>query len=79
MIGRKTLSQVRKELESALGQGPSGEGEVAEALRRFLAAGGSRGGRPKSALRRTRQSAAHPGPAEGERSGLARRGGTREG
>lgn len=39
MIGRKTLGEVRAELEAALGKGPSGEDQVAESLRRFLAAG----------------------------------------
>lgn len=38
MIGRKTLSEVRAELEAALGSGPTGDSEVAESLRRFLAA-----------------------------------------
>ncbi len=39
MTGVKTLEQVRAELEAALGAGPTGKGEVAESLRRFLAAG----------------------------------------
>ncbi len=39
MTGVKTLGQVRAELEAALGAGPAGQGEVAESLRRFLAAG----------------------------------------
>jgi hypothetical protein len=51
MTGRKTLREVRAELESALAAGPAGEGDVAEALRRFLAAG--RGGRPNQSLPRT--------------------------
>ena len=37
MTGRKTLAQVRAELEAALGTGPAGKGEVVESLRRFLA------------------------------------------
>lgn len=41
MTGRKTLGEVRAELEAALGAGPAGDGEVAESLRRFLAAGRS--------------------------------------
>ena len=39
MMGRKTLAEVRAELEAALAQGPAGSGEVAESLRRFLAGG----------------------------------------
>jgi hypothetical protein len=39
MIGRKTLGEVRAELEAALSKGPTGDGQVAESLRRFLAAG----------------------------------------
>jgi hypothetical protein len=39
MTGRKTLAEVRAELEAALGAGPAGGGEIAESLRRFLAAG----------------------------------------
>lgn len=36
MTGRKSLKDVRRELESALGNPVNGEGEVAEALRRFM-------------------------------------------
>jgi hypothetical protein len=43
MMGRKTRGQVRAELEAALGQGPTGKGEVVESLRRFLAAGAKGG------------------------------------
>ena len=39
MIGRKTLGEVRAELEAAMGKGPTGHGQVAESLQRFLAAG----------------------------------------
>jgi hypothetical protein len=46
MTGRKTLSEVRAELEAALGAGPTGDSEVAESLRRFLAAGRERKGAP---------------------------------
>jgi hypothetical protein len=38
MTGHKSLTEVRAELEAALGAGPVGEGHVAESLRRFLAA-----------------------------------------
>lgn len=38
MTGRKKLADVRAALEAAVGAGPAGEGEVAAALRRFLAA-----------------------------------------
>ncbi len=37
MTGRKSLKEVRRELESALGNPVEGTGEVAAALRRFLA------------------------------------------
>lgn len=37
MTGSKTLAEVRAELEAALGTGPTGQGVVEEALRRFLA------------------------------------------
>lgn len=46
MTGRKTLREVRAELEAALGAGPAGDDEVAESLRRFLAAGRKRKGVP---------------------------------
>ena len=46
MTGRKTLGEVRAELEAALGTGPPGESPVAESLRRFLAAGARKGGIP---------------------------------
>jgi hypothetical protein len=36
MTGHKSLTEVRAELEAALGAGPVGEGRVAESLRRFL-------------------------------------------
>ena len=36
MTGRKSLAEVRAELEAALGSGPPGGGTVAESLRRFL-------------------------------------------
>ena len=39
MMGRKTLGEIRVELEAALGRGAalrSGHGEVTESLRRFL-------------------------------------------
>lgn len=38
MTGRKTLREIRAELEAALGAGPPGDGETAKSLRRFLAA-----------------------------------------
>lgn len=56
MTGRKTLSEVRVELEAALGAGPTGDGEVAESLRRFLAA--------ESGRQNRRNQAQHP-PGEG--------------
>jgi hypothetical protein len=37
MMGRKTLGEVRAELEAVLDAGPTGKSEVAESLRRFLA------------------------------------------
>lgn len=37
MTGHKSLTEVRAELEAALGAGPVGEGHVAESLQRFLA------------------------------------------
>lgn len=37
MTGRKTLREIRAELEAAVGTGPPGGGDVAESLRRFLA------------------------------------------
>ena len=46
MMGRKTLAEVRAELEAALGTAPAGDGQVAESLRRFLAAGTGKGGSP---------------------------------
>ena len=46
MTGRKTLKEVRAELEAALGAGPAGDTEVAESLRRFLATGPKRKGTP---------------------------------
>jgi hypothetical protein len=48
MIGHKKLSEVRAELEAALGGGPPGTGEVAESLRRFLAAGTVEGNKASS-------------------------------
>ena len=42
MTGRKSLNKIRDELEAALGAGPAGNTEVAESLRRFLAAGQKR-------------------------------------
>jgi hypothetical protein len=53
MTGRKTLSEVRAELKAALGAGPAGDDEVAESLRRFLAAGRNRKGKPNEALHLT--------------------------
>ncbi|HEX3146683.1 MAG TPA: hypothetical protein VHR66_01190 [Gemmataceae bacterium] len=50
MTGRKSLDKIRDELEAALGAGPAGDGEVAESLRRFLAAGLKRQGTPKQPL-----------------------------
>jgi hypothetical protein len=50
MTGRKTLGEVRAELEAALGAGPAGDGEVAESLRRFLAAGSGGQSTPNQAL-----------------------------
>ncbi len=38
MMGRKTLGEVRAELEEALGAGPAGDSQVQESLRRFLSA-----------------------------------------
>jgi hypothetical protein len=53
MTGRKSLSEVRSELEAAFGSGPTGDDEVAESLRRFLAAGRNRKGTPNQALQPT--------------------------
>ena len=39
MTGRKTLAEVRADLEAALGAGPTEVGSVAESLRRFLSGG----------------------------------------
>ncbi|HEX8200153.1 MAG TPA: hypothetical protein VF590_06670 [Isosphaeraceae bacterium] len=72
MIGRKTLGQVRAELESALSEGPAGEGEVAESLRRFLAAGAGGGGTPNPSLQRTRPAAAASEDAEQSPGGPVR-------
>ncbi len=46
MTGRKSLADVRAELEAALGSGPPGDGVVAESLRRFLSATAGPGGKP---------------------------------
>lgn len=53
MTGRKTLSEVRAELEAALGAGPAGDSPVAESLRRFLAAGLKRKGTSDQTRHRT--------------------------
>jgi len=53
MTGRKTLREVRAELEAALGAGPAGDDEVAESLRRFLAAGRNGKGTPNQPLHLT--------------------------
>jgi len=53
MTGRKTLSEVRSELEAAFGAGPTGDDEVAESLRRFLGAGRNRKGTPNQSLQPT--------------------------
>lgn len=53
MTGRKTLDKIRDELEAALGAGPSGDTEVAESLRRFLAAAKNRKGTPNQPLHPT--------------------------
>lgn len=37
MTGRKTLKEVKAELEAAFAAGPPGNSEVAESLRRLLA------------------------------------------
>jgi hypothetical protein len=71
MIGRKTLGELRKDLESALGERPAGEGEVVESLRRFLAAGPNGGGTPNLGRQRPRPSAARSGR---KKSQLRRRG-----
>jgi hypothetical protein len=47
MTGRKKLSEIRAELEAALGSAPIGEGDVVEALRRFVAANPPQGTEPK--------------------------------
>jgi hypothetical protein len=39
MTGRKSLNEIRAELEAALGAGPAGDSEVANSLRRVLAGG----------------------------------------
>ncbi len=38
MTGRKTLAEVRAELEAALRAGPTDDSDIAKSLRRFLAA-----------------------------------------
>jgi len=53
MTGRKTLKKVRAELEAAFGAGPAGDDEVAESLRRFLAAGRKGKGTPNQPLHLT--------------------------
>ncbi len=53
MTGRKTLREVRAELEAALGAGPAGDTEMAQSLRRFLAMGRKRKGMPKQPLHPT--------------------------
>jgi hypothetical protein len=66
MTGRKTLSEVRAELEAALGAGPAGATPVAEALRRFLANGTHKNESPKKSRHRTKGIPAtprEPGPA----------------
>jgi hypothetical protein len=40
MTGRKKLKEIRAELESALGAGPTGGSPVREALRRFITGNG---------------------------------------
>jgi hypothetical protein len=50
MTGRKTLSEIRAELEAAFGAGPAGDDEVAESLRRFLAAGRKGKSTPNSVM-----------------------------
>ncbi len=40
MTGRKKLKEIRAELETALGAGPTGASPVRDALRRFLAGNG---------------------------------------
>ena len=65
MTGRKTLGEVRAELEAALGTAPAGEGQVAESLRRFLAAGTGKGGTPPPVLPPTK------GARRGRPKGLA--------
>ena len=52
MTGHKRLAEVRAELEGALGAGPAGTGEVAESLRRFLAAGTKGKSTPQQKKRR---------------------------
>ena len=72
MMGRKTLGQVRAELEAALGEGPAGGGEVAESLRRFLAAGAGEGGTPDPSLQRPRPAAEASEDAEQSPGGPVR-------
>jgi len=61
MTGRKTLAEVRAELEAAVGPGPAGRSEVAESLRRFLAAGVDGGRTPDEPSQQSE--AAKPAPA----------------
>jgi hypothetical protein len=67
MMGRKTLGEVRAELEAALGVGPIGGGEPAESLRRFLAAGTGQTDAPPGLPSRPIQPAA-PASEDAERS-----------
>lgn len=63
MTGRKTLREVRKELEAALGAGPAGDGEVAECLRRFLAASSEAQSEPDQAPGKTGKGKQRPTPS----------------
>jgi len=52
MIGKKSLAEIRAELEAALGKGPDGDSSVAQSLRRFLAGKSGKGKGSKKSKRK---------------------------
>ncbi len=69
MMGHKTLAEIRAELEAALGHGsalPSGQGDVAESLRRFLGCESDADAGPEL-TEKPRPRARRPGPSTGRR------------
>jgi hypothetical protein len=73
MTGGKTLTQVRAELEAALGSGPTGGSEVAEALRRFLAAGSGKTAAPDRTMPPSGAATQVPAAGPGRRGAKPRR------